>query len=130
MEVCRQAKMMTKKDDCYILTLPWRVLVPDNQRHSLMQGQLKLTKHYREALLASRSLFAQQWKQRPLTDPVSIHGQLTFPDKRVRDAFRSAYHEYHTDEHHEEAFDVFADGFLLAAQTAKEFDKEDTDNGV
>lgn len=40
------------------LSVPWRVLVSDNQRHGMGRGKIILTQKYRSALLQMRTVFA------------------------------------------------------------------------
>ncbi len=67
------------------VTLPWSVLVPDNQRHGLLRGRILLTAKYRQALASASALAGFQWKERPLKTSVSLAVTLYEPDKRRRD---------------------------------------------
>lgn len=67
------------------ITLPWRVLVADNQRHGLCRGRILLTAKYREALSAASMLCALTWKRPALKSSVTVHVTLYEPDKRRRD---------------------------------------------
>ena len=73
------------------LTLPWKVLVPDNARHEVLRvkgggRRIGLTTKYRLALSAASLLAGHQWGQRPLLrDLVKLRVVLHEPDKRRRD---------------------------------------------
>lgn len=69
-------------------SLPWSVLVPDNQRHALMarQRRIILTQAYRTAKDAAyhRIRKAMQGKDK-LSGTVRLDATLYFPDHRRRD---------------------------------------------
>lgn len=67
------------------LTLPWKVLVPDNARHGLLRGRILLTERYRMALAAASLLAAQQWQRPAIKTSVALTITLHEPDKRRRD---------------------------------------------
>jgi Holliday junction resolvase RusA-like endonuclease len=67
------------------ITLPWKVLVPDNARHGLFRGRILLTSKYRMALYSASLLAAAQWPGAPIKGPVSLAVTLYEPDKRRRD---------------------------------------------
>lgn len=68
-----------------MITLPWKVLVPDNARHGLMKGRILLTAKYRDALSAASILALMQWRAPALKTSVSLSVTLYEPDKRRRD---------------------------------------------
>lgn len=74
-----------------IVTLPWKCLVPDNQRHDVLRvkgggRRIGLTDKYRRALGAASLLASHQWGQRPtMRDKVCVTITLYEPDKRRRD---------------------------------------------
>lgn len=75
----------TDRENPARITLPWSVLVPDNQRHGLMRGRILLTAKYRDALAGASTLAAFQWKAGPLKTSVAVRVTLYEPDKRRRD---------------------------------------------
>lgn len=67
------------------ITLPWSVLVADNQRHGLSRGRILLTSKYRNALVGASTLARVQWKQPAHKTSVAVTITLYEPDKRRRD---------------------------------------------
>jgi Holliday junction resolvase RusA-like endonuclease len=72
-----------------MITLPWKVMVADNERHALLKikgrGRIGLTAKYRDALGAASLLAAAQWKRETIRGSVSLDVTLYEPDKRRRD---------------------------------------------
>lgn len=76
-----------------MISLPWKVLVPDNARHGMLKRAnggraIGLTEKYRTSLAVASMLAAQQWARGGhvmLRDKVALTVTLHEPDKRRRD---------------------------------------------
>ena len=72
------------------LTLPWSVIVPDNQRHGVINGRVLLTAKYRRALRDASALAAVYCKGGPLEGDVHLRVDVFPPDRRRRDLLNCA----------------------------------------
>lgn len=72
------------------VTLPWSVIVPDNQRHGVMNGRVLLTAKYRRALRDASALAAVYCRGAPLEGDVTMRVDVFPPDRRRRDLLNCA----------------------------------------
>ena len=81
----------TETCDRLTVTLPWPVLVSDNDKYGVIGGRMILTSKYREAKETAHSLAQLQCLRRRVTGRVRVMATLHEPDRlRARDVSNHA----------------------------------------
>jgi Holliday junction resolvase RusA-like endonuclease len=74
-----------------VLILPYQALVSDNRRLIPgRQGRLIVSRRYRAAKAALRTIVLRQWRRPPITGAVAMHVLILPPDRRRRDLLNGA----------------------------------------